>query len=122
MSRWMSGLDMEVTPLRRIFLQRYEALLALREVSLDNVGPRQAAMEVLLNLWRHPQRQESYLRAIVSKLRVLINEQLSAGIGAPNPDDWDVPGHVPGNAGFRFCVIADPEPDCDAVPRILHIQ
>lgn len=80
MSRWMSGLDMELTDLRRTFLQRYEALLALREVSLDNLGPRQAAMEVLLNLWRHPERQDCYLRAIVSKIRVLINEHLS-GMG-----------------------------------------
>jgi hypothetical protein len=120
MSRWMSGLDMELTDLRRIFLQRYEALLALREVSLDNLGPRQAAMEVLLNLWRHPERQECYLRAIISKIRVMISEHLSAGIGKPDPDDWDVPGHVPGNSGFRFCVIADPVPD--AVPRILNVS
>lgn len=117
----MSGLDMELTGLRRTFLQRYECLLALREVSLDNVGPRQAAMEVLLNLWRHPERQECYLRAIVTKIRVMINEHLSAGIGVPDEDNWDVPGHVPGNSGFRFCVIADPVP-VDDVPRILNLS
>ena len=109
MLSWMQSIDLELTPIRDLFLKRYEALLRLRGVSRYELGCRQAAMEVLLNLWRHPQRQTSYMVSMIRQLRKLIDEHLALGIpgaGTAHIHNWDVPGHVEGS-GLRFSVIED---------------
>jgi hypothetical protein len=55
--------NMPETMLRLLFLRRYQALLVLRGVSPHLLACRQAEMEVLLNLSRFPQKQDSYLKA-----------------------------------------------------------
>jgi hypothetical protein len=119
----MKGIDMPMTPLRELFLQRYEALLRLRKVSRHELGCRQAAMEVLLNLWRHPSRQQSYLRSMIRQIGNLINDHLAlglAGAGNAHIHNWDVPGHVAGSS-LRFSVIEDAVPGACMPPRILDM-
>ena len=106
--RWMRSINMPETLLRELFLRRYQALLILRGVSPHLLECRQAAMEVLLNLSRHPARQDSYLRAVIRQIGRyirIISETMN--IPADDGTDWDVPGHVPGS-GLRFSVIEDP--------------
>jgi hypothetical protein len=106
--RWMRSIDMPVTPLRELFLRRYQALLILRGVSPHHSGCRQSAMEVLLNLSRHPARQNSYLRAIIRQIGRFACKILDTmDIPADDGTEWDVPGHVVGS-GLRFSVIEDP--------------
>jgi hypothetical protein len=119
---WMRGINMPMTRERELFLQRYEALLRLRKVSRHELGCRRAAMEVLLNLSRHPSRQLSYLKSMIRALGKLIEEHLALGYEGAHGhnDNWDVPGHVVGS-GFRFSVIEDAVPGA-MPPRILDMS
>jgi hypothetical protein len=107
---WMRGINMPLTPLRELFIRRYQALLVLRGVCLFLPGPRQAAMEVLLNLARHPAKQQNYLRAVIRQIGRLIYQIIDTmSIPADDGTLWDVPGHVPGSLhGYRLGIIADP--------------
>jgi hypothetical protein len=110
---WMRGIQLRLTEVRDVFLRRYEALLVLRGISPYLPGPRQAAMEVLLNLWRFPVRQTHYLKAIIRKINLLIRDILSSAPSVNPANDgteWDVPGHIIGS-GFRLAVV-----DVDVVP------
>jgi hypothetical protein len=106
--RWMISINMQLTPLRELFLRRYEALLVLRGVCPYLLGCRQAAMEVLLNLSRHPIRQQNYLRAMIRKIGMMITNTM-VNVMVDQSSDWDVPGHIIGS-GLRFSVIEDPLP------------
>jgi hypothetical protein len=106
---WMRSIRMPITPLRELFIRRYQALLVLRGVCPYLIGPRQAAMEVLLNLGRHPRKQELYLRAVIRQIGRLSCDILNTMcIPADDGTLWDCPGHVPGSLpGYRFGVIED---------------
>jgi hypothetical protein len=107
---WMRGIAMPMTEIREVFLRRYEVLLILRGISPYLLGPRQAAMEVLLNLSRSPVRREHYLKAVVRKMTLMIRDILvEMAIPANDGTEWDVPNHIIGS-GFRFAVIEDPVP------------
>jgi hypothetical protein len=56
---WMQSINMPEKMLRLLFLRRYQALLVLRGVSPHLPACHQAEMEVLLNLSRFPQKQDS---------------------------------------------------------------
>jgi hypothetical protein len=103
---WMRGINLRITEPRELFLRRYEALLVLRGISPYHPVPRQAAMEVLLNLWRFPVRQAHYLKAIIRKINRLICDNLvNSAIPANDGTEWDVPGHIIGLEGFRLAVV-----------------
>jgi hypothetical protein len=108
MRTWMQSINMPETPLRKLFLTRYRALLDLRGVCPHNLACRGAAMEVLLNLSRFPLRQENYLKAVIRQIGRLIQENVQQMV-MPEDDStlWDVPGHVHGSS-LRFSVIEDP--------------
>lgn len=113
----MTSINMQNTPLRELFLRKYEALLVLRGVSPYLLGPRQAAMEVLLNLGRHPSRQANYLKAMIRTIGRLIIEHIETQpyhIPADQCTLWDLPGHVEGNPRLRLCVLCDPDPAAPA--------
>ena len=101
---WMRGINLPMTEAREVFLRRYEALLVLRGISPYLLGPRQAAMEVLLHLARFPVRQTRYLKAVIRKISLMIRDiLLTMAIPADDGTEWDVPGHVP----FRQAQIQD---------------
>lgn len=94
-----------MTEAREVFLRRYEALLVLRGISPYLLGPRQAAMEVLLNLARFPVRQTRYLKAVIRNISLMIRDiLLTMAIPADDGTEWDVPTHIIGS-GFRLAVI-----------------
>ena len=97
---------MPETMLRLLFIRRYQSLLVLRGVSPHLPACRQAAMEVLLNLSRLPQKQDSYLKAVIRNMARLTTD-IVATMCIPDDDGtlWDVPGHVSGRDGLRFSVI-----------------
>lgn len=102
---WMRGINMPMTEAREVFLRRYEALLVLRGISPYLLGPRQAAMEVLLNLARFPVRQTRYLKAVIRNISLMIRDiLLTMAIPADDGTEWDVPTHIIGS-GFRLAVI-----------------
>ncbi len=102
---WMRGINMPMTEAREVFLRRYEALLVLRGISPYLLGPRQAAMEVLLNLARFPVRQTRYLKAVIRNISLMIRDiLLTMEIPADDGTEWDVPTHIIGS-GFRLAVI-----------------
>ena len=110
---WMRGIKLRLTEVRDVFLTRYDALLVLRRIPPYLPGPRQAAMEVLLNLWRFPVRQTHYLKAIIRKINLLIHDILTNAPSVNPANDgteWDVPGHIIGS-GFRLAMV-----DVDVVP------
>jgi hypothetical protein len=101
----MCGINMPMTEIREVFLRRYEALLVLRGISPYLLGPRQAAMEVLLKFARFPVRQTRYLKAVIRNISLMIrNSLLTMAIPADDGTEWDVPGHIIGS-GFRLAVI-----------------
>jgi hypothetical protein len=101
----MRGINMPMTEAREVFLRRYEALLVLRGISPYLLGPRQAAMEVLLNLARFPVRQTRYLKAVIRNISLMIRDiLLTMEIPADDGTEWDVPTHIIGS-GFRLAVI-----------------
>ena len=107
---WMRGINLPCTEAREVFLRRYEVLLILRGISPYLLGPRQAAMEVLLNLARFPVRQGHYLKAVIRKISIMIRDHLvDMAIPADDGTEWDVPGHIIGS-GFRFAVIDEDLP------------
>jgi len=109
--RWMDIIQMPMTNLRELFICRYTALLMLRGVRSDDPRCLKSAMEVLLNLSHHPQRQASYLRSVNRNLQQEIDEsnrltQLPANHGTV----WQCPGHVgpPGVENqYHFAVLPD---------------
>ena len=59
-NKCMDVLQIEMTPQRKNFLEKFAALLILRERTSLDLRSLQAAMEVILNFHRHPIKQERY--------------------------------------------------------------
>jgi len=117
----MNSIELPLTPIRDLFLLRYETLLVARAVCRRMIGPVRAAQGVLLNLWRCPVRQRAYLRAIIRNLNTMISDNIAYEDGmAIDPDQhllWDVPGHIRGNPQTRFAIVAIDE-DLRAPPVV----
>jgi hypothetical protein len=108
LGHWMDSIGMPRTNLRDVFILRYKVLLDLRGVCPHLLGPRRAAMGVLLNLDRHPAKQANYLRAVIRQINRLIADHIDTMV-IGDGTLWDVPGHIAGSLpGYRFAVIEDP--------------
>ena len=59
---------MQLTAQRELFLSKYDALQSLRGISKRDARCLHSAMEVLLNLSRHKERQNHYLNAVNKRL------------------------------------------------------
>ena len=79
----MDGLQIEMTPQRKNFLEKFAALLILREHTSLDLRSSQAAMEVILNFHRHPIKQARYpsfpLNLLLLNLST-VTSKLSSGI------------------------------------------
>jgi hypothetical protein len=107
---WMSRIQLHLSAIRNVFLLRYEALLLLRQVDRHLLGPRQAAMEVLLNLRAFPRRQHAYLQAIIRNVNAMIaaNIEHESGLAIRCRQEalWEVPGPMPQNPQARLAWVA----------------
>jgi hypothetical protein len=112
-AKWMDSLNMPLTPRRELFLSKYDALQSLRGIQKNDVRCLQSAMEVLLNLSRHPARQAHYLNAVNRRLAdAIVKAAQLKHIPADNGLLWDCPGHVDvpdGSCEFHFAVLPDDE-------------
>ena len=118
----MDGLQIEMTPQRKNFLEKFAALLILREHTSLDLRSSQAAMEVILNFHRHPIKQERYLRAVVRNLDAALLEIISSDRTnhdhhQPSPGaSWDCPGHCA--QGFHLTMVHDAEP-IEVAPQLV---